>query len=102
MKKPIFRTPTLRSLVNWNWPTLLYSRQRPSLPHSRHGAIQVLALLVVAPPALENALLPIGIAAPVVAEKPANERNGSKMNEGLPAWQPARGTPPGGTLGGTP
>ena len=32
-------------------------------------------------------MLPIGIAAPVVAEKHANERNENKMNVGLPAWQ---------------
>ena len=65
--------------------TLLYSRPRPQLPYSRHEAIP--ALRVAAPPALENAMLPIGIAAPVVAEKHANERNGRKMNVGLPAWQ---------------
>ena len=75
------------------------------MPHPQHEAIP--ALLVAAPPALENAMLPIGIAAPVVAEKHANERNENKINVGLPAWQwtvarVRQGTPPGGTLGGTP
>ena len=98
MNKPIFRTPTLRSLVNELERRVRLAHRDATLQPQRPGGLRPgppmiiasftarshSALLVAAPPALENAMLPIGI---VVAEKHANEMLGSgktMMSVGLP------------------